>query len=79
MWNFREAGILLCRGVAETFGMPDNDYLIIILAIATLAIVIVVAGIFRRRVAQSKGDPQRSAFTRDHGGPPRPNRPGTEH
>jgi hypothetical protein len=59
--------------------MPDNDYLIIFLAVATLAIVLVVAGIFRRRVAQSKGDPRRSSFTEHHGGPPRPNRPGTEH
>lgn len=58
--------------------MPDNDYLII-LAVATLAIVIVVAGFLRRRVAQAKGDPRRSSFTEHHGGPPRPNRPGTDH
>lgn len=59
--------------------MPDNDYLVIILAVATLAIVILAAGTLRRRVAQAKGDPRRSSFTDQHGGPPRPNRPGTEH
>jgi len=57
----------------------DNSVLIIALAIATLVIVIVVASVMRGRVARSKGDPERSAFTKEHGDAPRQNRPGTEH
>jgi hypothetical protein len=57
----------------------DNEVLILVLAVATLAIVIGVAMWSRGRVAQAKRDPQRSAFTDQHGGPPRQNRPGTEH
>ncbi|MDR7038222.1 MULTISPECIES: hypothetical protein [Methylobacterium] len=57
----------------------DNNLLIIVLAVATLAIVIGVALWQRARVAASKKDPQRSAFTEQHGAAPRPNRPGTEH
>lgn len=59
--------------------MPGNEFLIIGLAIATLAIVIVVASVMRGKVAKSKGDPERSAFTETHGEAPRKNRPGTEH
>ncbi len=57
----------------------DNSVLIIALAIATLVIVIVAASVMRGRVARSKGDPERSAFTKEHGDAPRQNRPGTEH
>ena len=57
----------------------NSEYLIIVLALATLAIVIGAALWMRARVAQSKGDPKRSAFIEQHGGTPRPNRPGTEH
>lgn len=57
----------------------DNNILIIVLALSTFAIVIGVALFLRARVAKSKGDPRRSSFTENHGGTPRPNRPGTEH
>ncbi|GEP07485.1 hypothetical protein [Methylobacterium oxalidis] len=57
----------------------NNEILIIVLAVATLALVIGAALWMRARVAQSKGDPKRSAFTQRHGEAPRPNRPGTEH
>ncbi|WP_165937915.1 MULTISPECIES: hypothetical protein [Methylobacterium] len=57
----------------------NNEILIIVLAVATLALVIGAALWMRGRVAQSKGDPKRSAFTQQHGEAPRPNRPGTEH
>lgn len=57
----------------------NNEILIIVLAIATLAIVLAAALWMRARVAKAKNDPQRSAFTETHGGAPRPNRPGTEH
>ena len=56
-----------------------GDYLIIVLAVSTIAIVGLVAVWQRARVARSKNDPRRSSFTENHGGPPRPNRPGTEH
>lgn len=57
----------------------NSEVLILVLALATLAIVIAAALWMRARVAQSKNDPQRSSFTEVHGGAPRPNRPGTEH
>ncbi len=57
----------------------NSEYLIIVLAIATLLLVIGVAFWQRARVAKLKNDPKRSAFVRDHGTAPRPNRPGTEH
>jgi hypothetical protein len=57
----------------------NNEYLIIVLALATLAMVIGFALWQRGRVAAAKKDPHRSAFTEVHGGAPRPNRPGTEH
>ena len=57
----------------------NSESLILVLAIATLAIVIAVALWMRARVANAKNDPQRSAFTETHGGTPRQNRPGTEH
>ena len=57
----------------------DNNILIIVLAVATLAIGIGAALYFRVRVAKSKGDPERSSFVEDHGEKARPNRPGTEH
>jgi hypothetical protein len=59
--------------------MPGNGSLIITLALITLVIGVAVALVMRIRVAQKKGDPERSALVRDHGGAPRPNRPGTEH
>lgn len=59
--------------------MPGNEYLIAGLAIMTLMIVIVVASVLRIKVAKSKGDPERSSFTKNHGETPRQNRPGTEH
>ncbi|MER2265516.1 hypothetical protein [Methylobacterium oxalidis] len=57
----------------------DNNLLIIVLAVATLALVIGFALWQRARVANAKNDPRRSSFTEQHGGAPRPNRPGTEH
>ena len=57
----------------------NNEVLILVLALATLAIVIAAALFMRARVAKSKGDPKRSSFTEQHGEAPRPNRPGTEH
>lgn len=57
----------------------NNEYLIIVLAVTTLALVIGFALWQRARVAQAKKDPERSAFTETHGGAPRQNRPGTEH
>ncbi|MCE4225009.1 hypothetical protein HCU64_14705 [Methylobacterium sp. C25] len=57
----------------------DNSILIIALAITTLVIVVVVAAVMRGRVAKAKGDPERSSFTKQHGEPPRQNRPGTDH
>jgi hypothetical protein len=57
----------------------NSEYLIIVLALATLAMVIGFALWQRARVAKAKNDPARSAFTETHGGAPRPNRPGTEH
>ncbi|WP_336486522.1 hypothetical protein [Methylobacterium nigriterrae] len=57
----------------------DNEILIIVLAVATLVIVVGFALWQRSRVAAAKGDPRRSSFTEQHGGPARPNRPGTEH
>lgn len=57
----------------------SNDVLIPLLAIVTIVLVAAFAIWQRGRVAQSKKDPQRSAFTQAHGDAPRPNRPGTEH
>lgn len=57
----------------------NNEMLILVLALATLSIVIAAALVMRARVAKSKGDPKRSSFTEQHGEKPRPNRPGTEH
>ena len=57
----------------------NNEVLILVLALTTLAIVIAAALWMRARVAQSKNDPKRSSFTETHGAAPRPNRPGTEH
>ncbi|AMB46188.1 hypothetical protein [Methylobacterium sp. AMS5] len=57
----------------------SNDVLIPLLAIVTIVLVAAFAIWQRARVAQSKNDPNRSAFTQAHGEAPRPNRPGTEH
>ncbi|WP_200943167.1 hypothetical protein [Methylobacterium sp. Leaf123] len=57
----------------------SNDVLIPLLAIVTIVLVAAFAIWQRGRVAQSKNDPRRSAFTEAHGEAPRPNRPGTEH
>lgn len=57
----------------------SNDVLIPLLAIMTIVLVAGFAIWQRGRVAQSKNDPRRSAFTQAHGDAPRPNRPGTEH
>ncbi|WP_430912924.1 hypothetical protein [Methylobacterium sp. sgz302541] len=57
----------------------NNEVLILVLALATFVAVAAFALWQRGRVAAAKGDPRRSAFTRDHGEAPRPNRPGTEH
>ncbi|MGW5958402.1 hypothetical protein [Methylorubrum thiocyanatum] len=60
--------------------MPvSNDVLIPLLAIVTIVLVAGFAIWQRGRVARSKNDPRRSAFTQAHGDAPRPNRPGTEH
>ena len=56
-----------------------GDYLIIVLAVSTIAIAGLVAVWQRARVARLKKDPARSSFTDNHGGAPRQNRPGTEH
>ncbi|GBU17634.1 MULTISPECIES: hypothetical protein [Methylobacterium] len=57
----------------------QDQYLIFGLALATLLIAGVVLLVMRARVAAKKNSPDRSAFVEHHGGPPRPNRPGTEH
>lgn len=57
----------------------SNDVLIPLLAIVTIVLVAGFAIWQRGRVAQSKRDPHRSAFTQAHGDAPRSNRPGTEH
>lgn len=57
----------------------NNEVLILVLALATLGIVIGVALWQRGHVAAKKNSPDRSAFVRDHGDAPRQNRPGTEH
>lgn len=57
----------------------DNEVLILVLALATFALVIGMAMWQRRRVAALKKDPERSAFVDNHGTAPRPNRPGTDH
>ncbi|MEH3116779.1 MAG: hypothetical protein PGN25_04030 [Methylorubrum populi] len=57
----------------------SNDVLVPLLAIVTIVLVAAFAIWQRGRVAQSKHDPQRSAFTQAHGDAPRPNRSGTDH
>ena len=57
----------------------NNEILILVLALTTFALVAAVAIFMRARVAKSKGDGARSAFTEGHRGTPRENRPGTEH
>lgn len=57
----------------------QDQYLIFGLALATFAIAIAVLLVMRARVAAKKKTPERSAFVENHGGPPRENRPGTEH
>lgn len=57
----------------------NNEILILVLAVVTFGLAGGVAMWMRARVAKSKNDPARSAFTENHGGAPRPNRPGTEH
>ena len=60
-------------------GDMQDQYLIFGLALATFALVIGALLVMRARVAARKKTPERSAFVETHGGPPRPNRPGTEH
>ncbi|MCJ2034263.1 hypothetical protein [Methylobacterium sp. J-068] len=57
----------------------QDQYLIFGLALATFAIAIAVLLVMRARIAAKKKTPERSAFLDTHGGPPRKNRPGTEH
>lgn len=52
---------------------------LLILGLGTLGSAFVLALIARKQVADLKGDPKRSAFIKEHGGPPRENMPGTEH
>lgn len=52
---------------------------LLVLAFGTIGGIWFLAAAARKQVADSKGDPTRSNFVKDHGGPPRPNRPGTEH
>ncbi|MDP4024191.1 hypothetical protein Q8W71_16300 [Methylobacterium sp. NEAU 140] len=52
---------------------------LLILALGTLGGVWFLAAAARKQVAELKGDPKRSSIIHDHGGPPRPNMPGTEH
>ncbi|GJD58815.1 hypothetical protein [Methylobacterium dankookense] len=59
--------------------MAESGSLIITLALITLVIAVAFALVMRIRVAQKKGDPERSSIIHDHGGPPRQNMPGTEH
>ena len=58
--------------------MQDQS-LIFGLALATFALAIAALLVMRARVAARKKTSERSAFLDTHGGPPRPNRPGTEH
>lgn len=57
----------------------QDQYLIFGLALATFVLVGAALVVMRIRVAARKKSPERSAFVDTHGGPPRPNRPGTEH
>ncbi|GJD83753.1 hypothetical protein HPGCJGGD_1624 [Methylobacterium haplocladii] len=57
----------------------SNDVLIPLLAIFTIVAVAAFAIWQRGRVAKAKNQPERSAFTQQHGEAPRQNRPGTEH
>ncbi len=57
----------------------SNDVLIPLLAVVTIVLVAAFAIWQRARVAKSKGDPERSAFVKEHGEAPRPNQPGTRH
>ena len=56
-----------------------SGYPLLILALGTLGAVGFLAIGARKQVADLKGDPERSNLIKDHGGPPRPNMPGTEH
>lgn len=55
----------------------SNSALIIVLAVVTLVIAVGFAMWQRGRNQRAKETGERSSFTRDHGDPPRPNRPGT--
>ncbi|WP_204262804.1 hypothetical protein [Methylobacterium sp. BTF04] len=57
----------------------SNGYPLLILALGTLGGILFLAIGARKQVADLKNDPARSNIIKDHGGPPRPNRPGTEH
>lgn len=57
----------------------QDQYLIFGLALATFALALGALLVMRARVAAKKKSPERSAFVDQHGGPPRPNSPGTEH
>ncbi|MCJ2050672.1 hypothetical protein [Methylobacterium sp. J-070] len=52
---------------------------LLFLALGTIGGVGLLALAARKRVADLKGDPERSSLIKDHGGEPRPNMPGTEH
>lgn len=52
---------------------------LLFLGLGTIGALWFLAAAARKQVADSKGDPVRSNFIDGHGGPPRPNRPGTEH
>ncbi|WP_197030978.1 hypothetical protein [Methylobacterium sp. 10] len=54
-------------------------YPLLFLALGTLGGILFLALGARKQLADLKGDPERSNFVKDHGGPPRPNMPGTEH
>lgn len=56
-----------------------DGFPLLVLGLGTLGTLWVLAAAARKQVADLKGDPARSTIIRDHGGPPRPNRPGTEH
>ncbi|MDB5645822.1 hypothetical protein [Methylobacterium sp.] len=57
----------------------SSGYPLLILALGTLGGIGFLALAARNQVADLKGDPERSNLIKDHGGPPRPNMPGTEH
>ncbi len=57
----------------------SNGYPLLFLAFGTIGALWFLGAAARKQVADLKNHPARSSVIRDHGGPPRPNMPGTEH